>query len=61
MLTVSMILRKANKGEIDLMNPAKAITKELMSIPDFSSSNGSTLSQEIKMVKKEFNCHQVIM
>ena len=51
MLTVSMILRKANKGEIDLMNPAKAITKELMSIPDFNSSNGSALSQEIKMVK----------
>jgi hypothetical protein len=51
MLTVSMILRKANKGEIDLMNPAKAITKELMSIPDFNSSNGSVLSQEIKMVK----------
>ena len=33
------------------MNPSKAIAKELMSIPDFSSSNGSELSQEIKMVK----------
>ena len=51
MLTVSMILRKANKGEIDLLNPSKAIAKELMSIPDFSSSNESELSQEIKMVK----------
>ena len=51
MLTVSMILRKANKGEIDLLGPAKAITKELMSIPDFDSSNGSVIHKEIKLVK----------
>jgi hypothetical protein len=51
MLTVSMILRKANKGEIDLLGPAKAISKELMSIPNFDSSNGSVIHKEIKLVK----------
>jgi alkylation response protein AidB-like acyl-CoA dehydrogenase len=51
MLTVSMILRKANKGEIDLLGPAKAITKELMSIPNFDTSNNSELDNEIKLIK----------
>ena len=51
MLTVSMILRKAQKGEIDLMGPAKNIAKELMSIPDFGNSNGTPFAQEIKIVK----------
>ncbi len=35
MLTVDMLLKKALKGELDLMGPAKAIQDELMSIPDF--------------------------
>jgi hypothetical protein len=35
MLTVSMILRKAGKGEINLLGPAKEVGKELLSIPDF--------------------------
>ena len=51
MLTVSMILRKANKGEIDLLGPAKEIAKELLSIPSFNNSNGSVISNEIKLVK----------
>lgn len=38
MLTVDMILKKAMKGEIDLMGPAMAVAKELTSIPDFSSN-----------------------
>lgn len=36
MLTVDMILKKAMKGELDLMGPAMAVANELMSIPDFS-------------------------
>jgi hypothetical protein len=51
MLTVSMILRKAGKGEINLLGPAKEVGKELLSIPDFGNSNGSLLSEEIKTVK----------
>lgn len=52
MLTVSMILKKANKGEIDLIGPAKAISKELMSIPDFNNENGSEVADEKQLIKK---------
>jgi alkylation response protein AidB-like acyl-CoA dehydrogenase len=52
MLTVSMILKKANKGEIDLMGPAKAISKELMGIPDFNNENGSEIAYEMQLIKK---------
>jgi alkylation response protein AidB-like acyl-CoA dehydrogenase len=44
MLTVSMILRKAMKGEIDLLGPATAVGKELMGIPDFGDYDNSTFS-----------------
>jgi len=36
MLTVDMLLKRAMKGELDLMGPAMAVSKEIMSIPDFS-------------------------
>src|SRR5205085_10919660 len=35
MLTVDMMLKRAMKGELDLLTPATAVSKELMSIPDF--------------------------
>ncbi len=35
MLTVDMLLKKAMKGELDLMGPAMAVASELTSIPDF--------------------------
>lgn len=35
MLTIDMLLKRAMKGHIDLMNPAMAVQKELMAIPDF--------------------------
>jgi len=50
MLTVSMILRKAMKGEIDLLGPATAVGKELMGIPDFGDSDNSTFSAAKKCV-----------
>ncbi|WP_080053815.1 acyl-CoA dehydrogenase family protein [Spirosoma aerolatum] len=37
MLIVDMLLKRAMKGELDLMAPAMAVAKEIMSIPDFSS------------------------
>ncbi|SFD05619.1 acyl-CoA dehydrogenase family protein [Spirosoma endophyticum] len=37
MLVVDMLLKRAMKGELDLMGPAMAVAKEIMSIPDFSS------------------------
>jgi hypothetical protein len=39
MLTIEMLLKRAMKGSLDLMTPAMAVQKELMSIPDFGSSD----------------------
>jgi alkylation response protein AidB-like acyl-CoA dehydrogenase len=39
LLTVDMILKRAMKGSLDLMTPAMAVQKELMSIPDFGASD----------------------
>ncbi len=52
MLTVSMIMRKAMKGEIDLLGPAKAVGKELMGIPDFSSPDTALFAAEKKCISQ---------
>src|SRR5688500_1433449 len=39
MLTIDMLLKRAMKGQLDLMNPAMAVQKELMAIPDFGASD----------------------
>ena len=36
LLTVDMLLKRAMKGELDLMTPAMAVQKELLEIPDFT-------------------------
>jgi alkylation response protein AidB-like acyl-CoA dehydrogenase len=38
LLTIDMLLKRAMKGSIDLMNPAMAVQKDLLSIPDFGAS-----------------------
>ena len=38
MLAIDMLLKRAMKGHIDLMNPAMAVQKELMAIPDFGAA-----------------------
>jgi hypothetical protein len=38
MLTLDMLMKRAMKGTLDLMTPAMAVQKELMSIPDFGAS-----------------------
>jgi alkylation response protein AidB-like acyl-CoA dehydrogenase len=37
MLILDMMLKRAMKGELDLMGPAQAVAKEILSIPDFST------------------------
>jgi alkylation response protein AidB-like acyl-CoA dehydrogenase len=37
MLTVDMMLKRAMKGELDLMGPAQKVAGELLSVPDFSA------------------------
>lgn len=43
MHSVAMLLKKALKGELDLMSPAMAVAGELMEIPDFDSPDYSVL------------------
>ncbi|MBO0940032.1 acyl-CoA dehydrogenase family protein [Fibrella sp. HMF5335] len=52
MLVVDMMLKRAMKGELDLMTPALAIGKEIMSIPDFSSDEDESLFAAEKKVLK---------
>ena len=50
LLTVDMILKRAMKGKLDLMGPAMAVSKELMSIPEFGNDDESTFAAEKKAV-----------
>ena len=51
MLTVDMVLRRAMKGQLDLMGPAMAIANELMSIPDMGSAPEGVFGQEYVALK----------
>ena len=50
LLAVDMMLKRAMKGQLDLMGPAMNVQKELMSIPDFGESNDSPFSTELKTI-----------
>ena len=50
LLTVDMMLKRAMKGKLDLMNPAMAVQKELMSIPDFGGGDDEAFAKEKKIV-----------
>ena len=50
LLTVDMMLKRAMKGKLDLMGPAMAVSKELMSIPDFGSEDETQFATEKKAV-----------
>jgi alkylation response protein AidB-like acyl-CoA dehydrogenase len=50
MLAVDMVLRKAMKGELDLMGPAMKVASELMSIPEMNDSSREALSAERKLL-----------
>ncbi len=49
LLTLDMYLKRAMKGRIDLMSPAMAVQKELMSIPDFSTDD-TPFATELKYI-----------
>ncbi|MCB9032979.1 MAG: acyl-CoA dehydrogenase family protein [Chitinophagales bacterium] len=50
LLTVDMLLKRAMQGKLDLMTPAMAIQKELMSVPDFGNDeDDNALANEIKV------------
>lgn len=54
MLTIDMILKRALKGELDLMGPAMAVAQELTSIPDFSEQEEEGLFVKEKKVLANF-------
>lgn len=50
-LTVDMILKRAMKGELNLMGAAQAVAAEIMAIPDFSAAeDASAFGKEKKYV-----------
>lgn len=52
MLLVGMILKRAMKGELDLLEPAMAVGKELTSVPSFDTpDHTSPLAEEMAVVK----------
>jgi alkylation response protein AidB-like acyl-CoA dehydrogenase len=52
MLILDMLLKRAMKGEIDMMTPAMAVGKEIMSIPDFGSDDDEAVFAAEKKVLK---------
>ena len=50
MVIVGELLKRAMKGEIDLMTPAKAVGGELMGIPDFGSVSTDYFEAKKKMM-----------
>jgi alkylation response protein AidB-like acyl-CoA dehydrogenase len=52
MLLVGTIIKRALKGEIDILTPAMAVAKELTSVPSFESVDASVLFAEEKVAIK---------
>ncbi|TWI81721.1 hypothetical protein IQ13_2740 [Lacibacter cauensis] len=50
LLTVDMVLKRAMKGRLDIMNAAMNVQKELMSIPDFGSEDETAFAKEYKAI-----------
>jgi len=56
MLTVEMVLRRAMKGELDLMGPAMKVASELMSIPESTLGSDEILGEEEKLLEGFKKC-----
>lgn len=50
LLIVDMLLKRALKGELDLMGPAQAVAGELMAIPDFGEEDDAPFAYEKKII-----------
>jgi len=48
LLMLDMLLKRAMKGELDLMTPAQNVQKELMAIPDFGNGEDTPFAAEKK-------------
>ena len=58
MLMVGMLLKRAMKGELNIFDPAMAVSKELISVPSFETVDTSELfaaeKEVLKKLKKVF-------
>lgn len=52
LLIVDMLLKRAMKGELDLMGPAQSVANELLSIPDFNDPDDAPFAYEKEMIAK---------
>jgi len=50
LLTIDMMLKRAMKGKLNLMGPAVAVSKELMSIPEFGEEDETAFAKEKKYI-----------
>jgi alkylation response protein AidB-like acyl-CoA dehydrogenase len=51
LLTVDMLVKRSMKGRLNLLGPATAIQKELMSIPEFGEKPTGILAGELQAIK----------
>lgn len=51
LLTVDMLVKRSMKGRLDLMGPAMAVQKELMSVPGFGDKPEGILANELEAIK----------
>lgn len=51
LLTVDMIVKRSMKGRLDLMGPAMAIQKDLMSVPSFGDKPTGFLAIELEAIR----------
>ncbi len=52
LLSVDMILKRATKGRLDILTPAKNVAKELVSIPDYGSVDDTPFASERKLLSQ---------
>jgi len=50
LLSVDIMLKRALKGQLDLMGPAMNVQKELMSIPEFGDGEDTPFATELKTI-----------
>src|SRR5690606_31062748 len=51
LLIVDMILKRAMKGELDLMGPAQAVAQELVGMPEMAEPDDALFAYEKKLLK----------